>query len=257
MPGGFVPHLHESSATADGVAFFREQGYLIVPNLVLDEEIARFLAAQKSDGPKGHEQTSLVRHRTEPSWAALAEHPRAVSHLSILIGGRPRVVQTMYLPKAPARPGVVPRNGVRLHQDRHYIPTQPHTLMAAWIALNDADADNGGLMVVPASHTLRLREGTVCDPSGSGRHTVEHRMRAPDGREWTETVAPADFSDLEDRIITLTVPRGAVVFFHGKLVHGSAENSSPIRERLAFATHYVCEKTWVFRTDLADANSAW
>jgi ectoine hydroxylase-related dioxygenase (phytanoyl-CoA dioxygenase family) len=40
------------------------------------------------------------------------------------------------------------------------------------------------------------------------------------------------------------------VFFTGLTIHGSYANRSPDRARRAFATHYVAEGTWVFRTDV-------
>jgi ectoine hydroxylase-related dioxygenase (phytanoyl-CoA dioxygenase family) len=39
--------------------------------------------------------------------------------------------------------------GIALHQDTHYIPNTPNTLLACWIALSDTDETNGGLFVVP------------------------------------------------------------------------------------------------------------
>ena len=54
------------------------------------------------------------------------------------------IVQTMYMEKSPGEES----QGTALHQDTHYLPTDPNTLMACWIALSDTDKENGGLCVL-------------------------------------------------------------------------------------------------------------
>ena len=48
------------------------------------------------------------------------------------------------------------------------------------------------------------------------------------------------------------VAAGAGVFFTGMTAHGSYANESQDRERLAFATHYVREETWIYRKDIQE-----
>ena len=44
--------------------------------------------------------------------------------------------------------------GQALHQDNFYLRVQPGTCMAAWMALDDCDEENGCMQVVPGSHTV-------------------------------------------------------------------------------------------------------
>ena len=78
-------------------------------------------------------------------------------------------------------------------------------------------------------------------------------MRDRSGKEWAETMHSFDIEGVTDNEVTkLTVRKGAGVFFTGMTVHGSYANYSTDRPRLAFATHYIREDTWIYRTDIQD-----
>jgi ectoine hydroxylase-related dioxygenase (phytanoyl-CoA dioxygenase family) len=78
-------------------------------------------------------------------------------------------------------------------------------------------------------------------------------MRAPDGREWKETLHSFHVLGIEDDdLVKLSVPRGSGVFFTSLTIHGSYANRSHTRPRLAFAVHYVKDGTWVYRTDVQE-----
>ena len=55
-----------------------------------------------------------------------------------------------------------------------------------------------------------------------------------------------------DEIQYLSVAKGSVVFFTSMTIHGSFANKSSNRRRLAFATHYVKDGTWIYRQDIQD-----
>lgn len=238
--------------SAEDLALYQEDGFLLVEEAVTDAEIDRFLRLGGDSLPTGHAQSTLQRHRTDPAWAAFAGHPRLVGWVGQVLGGRPRVLQTMYIPKPPAGPRT-PKNGVLLHRDQLYLRADPPRVTACWIAMSDADAGNGSLRVVPGSHRW---------PSDAGvdRHSdqgLDVELRAPDGRQWTERQPAVRLEELAASLaVPLAVPRGGVVLFDGLLVHGSETNRSTTRERLAFATHYVHEDAWVNRADLQNTVAA-
>src|SRR5690606_34479632 len=67
-----------------------------------------------------------------------------------LVGKEPYAVQTMfYFKPAGAR-------GQALHQDNYYLRVQPGTCIAAWMAVDRCDEDNGCLQLVPGSHNWPL-----------------------------------------------------------------------------------------------------
>ncbi len=231
--------------TNDQVASYHRDGYLVVPKLLLMKEIDAFLRGEKMSSSDDH--VPLQRHKTDPNYRALASHPKVLAVVSQLLNGHPNIVQTMFLNK-PKQGG----KGIALHQDTHYLPNEPNTLMACWLALSDTDAENGGLCVVPGSHLEGLQEaGKINDKKEFDSWETEHDMRCPDGREWKRKMHSFQIQGLpEDRIVRLTVPRGSGVFFTGMTIHGSFANHSEDRPRRAFATHYVHPSTWLYRCDV-------
>ncbi len=232
---------------------FQSDGYLVVPDLLSPDEVKAFLLHQADPEAESLRQ-GLRTHLSDPYWRRLATHPNVAGVASQILGGRPRIVQTMYMAKQPARTGEeLGDAGISLHQDSHYLPNEPDTLMACWIALGDTDPENGGLCVAPGSHRDALRETTLNTNPEHVSWESKYGMRSPDGREWTEKLYSFDIVGIgEEDLVRLTVPCGSGVFFTSRTVHGSYANRSQTRPRLAFAVHYVKEGTWVFRTDVQD-----
>ena len=231
---------------------YRTDGYLVVQNLLTDQEVDAFLAHESQPKPPEWRK-GLLTHTVDPQWKYLATHPRVAGIARQLLEGRPMTVQTMSLNKPPEG-----GKGIALHQDRHYIPNEPNTLMACWLAMSDTDEANGGLCVVPGSHRKGLR-GTHL-PQNPEEHVTwetDHLMRDRDGKEWTEHLYSFEVADLDPaEIVKLTVPRGGGVFFTSMTIHGSFANRSMERKRQAFAVHYVREDTWVFRCDIQNVTPA-
>jgi len=230
------------------VAFYRTNGYLVV-DLLTSDDVDGFLVSQEAETPEDVRALGLKRYQADESWASIGHHPKVTAIVSELIDGDPRIVQTMYMAKSPEG-----GTGVALHQDTHYIRNEPNTLMACWIALSDTDQDNGGLCVVPGSHKRPLYE--TAPPDDDSEHAAwekDYDMRGPDGKEWVERMHSHEIVGLDPSEITyLTVPRGSGVFFTSMTIHGSFANRSGTRPRLAFATHYVKDGTWVYRTDIQE-----
>jgi ectoine hydroxylase-related dioxygenase (phytanoyl-CoA dioxygenase family) len=227
---------------------FRTDGYLVVENLLTGSEVDAFLRHLAEDPPVGG--YALHGHLRDAQYRTLATHPRVAGAASQLLDGGVKVVQTMLLSKPPQG-----GKGIALHQDSHYLPNEPNTLMACWLALTDTDPENGGLCVVPGSHREGLRAARRnADEAEHASWETVYAMRDPDGREWEQKMFSFQITDLDPaRILRLTVPRGGGVFFTGMTVHGSFSNQSADRLRTAFAVHYVRQDTWLFRQDVQDA----
>lgn len=135
--------------------------------------------------------------------------------LADLFGEEPVCAQTMFYFKPPGA------RGQSLHQDNFYLRVKPGTCMAAWLAVDDADRGNGGLVCVPGSHNLKL----ACpEKADSARFAFgSDQVRVPQGM----------------REEPLNLAAGDMLFFNGSVIHGSYENTSKDRFRRAFISHYV------------------
>src|SRR6185436_7509901 len=76
--------------------------------------------------------------------------PRLYPYLKAFLEAEPVGVQTMFYFKPPKA------RGQDLHQDNYYLRVRPGTCMAAWIAVDDSDAENGGMMVVPGTNGMEI-----------------------------------------------------------------------------------------------------
>ncbi len=107
------------------------------------------------------------------------------------------------------------------HQDHPAWPViVPADLISAWVALEDAEIDNGCMWMVPGSH----RWGRIRLQSGSNFEPVYDQDLLPEG-----AVVKAE---------PLPVKKGEVAFHHCMTWHGSPPNNSD-RPRPAIAVHYM------------------
>lgn len=109
------------------------------------------------------------------------------------------------------------------HQDFLAWPViEPGDLVSAWIALDDADVENGCMWMVPGSH----RWGAVAPKTDlpNGFRPVYDPELIPEG--------------VEVKHVPMPVKKGHVGFHHCMTWHGSPPNPSP-RPRRAFAIHYM------------------
>ncbi|MGI4787858.1 MAG: phytanoyl-CoA dioxygenase family protein [Janthinobacterium lividum] len=140
--------------------------------------------------------------------------PRLYGILHDLFDEEPLAAQSMfYFKPAGAR-------GQALHQDNFFLRVKPSTCIAAWLAVDDADAENGGMMVVPGSNDMEI----VCPESADSAASFTRDFVA----------VPAGLHE-----VPVTMQAGDVLFFNGSVIHGSYPNSSKDRFRRSLITHYV------------------
>jgi phytanoyl-CoA hydroxylase len=140
--------------------------------------------------------------------------PRIAECLRSLLGAEPYAVQSMLYFKPPGA------RGQAMHQDNFYLRVQPGTCIAAWMALDAADEDNGCLFVVPGSHQWPILCTTPADTAIS----------------FTDIKVPLPAGTM---VRPVTMNAGDVLFFTGSLVHGSEPNRSSDRFRRSLIGHYV------------------
>lgn len=122
--------------------------------------------------------------------------------------------QSMFYFKPPGA------RGQAMHQDNTFLQAHPETCLAAWIAVDDVDEENGGLLVVPGSQTVAL----ICPEAADREESfTPWGIEVPHGL----TAEPTELH------------AGDVLFFHGALIHGSGPNRSADRFRRSLVLHYI------------------
>ncbi|HYO11444.1 MAG TPA: phytanoyl-CoA dioxygenase family protein [Tepidisphaeraceae bacterium] len=232
--------------TPEALAAFWRDGFIVARQLLSPAEVAEVreaFMAQAKDGPV--EGLSETRHGASPydPGDPLARYPRMMHphrhpelpvgqlalrylldprfqpRLRALFGGEePFAVQTMFYFKPPGA------RGQDLHQDNFYLRVKPGTCLAAWIAVDDADEANGGMLCVPETSNLEIACPEPADPAKF--FTTEH-VEPPPGK----SPVPVDLR------------AGDVLFFNGNVIHGSYPNTSRDRFRRSLICHYVPAST--------------
>lgn len=98
---------------------------------------------------------------------------RLLSITELLIGPAFGAQSMFYFKPPTAR-------GQAMHQDNYFLRAHPETCLAAWIAIDDCDAANGALSVVPGSHTMEV----VCpEEADADESFTTGLVWPPDGME--------------------------------------------------------------------------
>ena len=211
---------------------FDRDGFVVIRGMFEREEVDRlrehFMALRRrgsyADDVVGVQPNSRDPLRRYPRMAQMHRWDdvtlrwlldrRLRDRLTTLLGVEPYAVQSMLYFKPPGS------RGQALHQDNFYLRAEPGTCMAAWLALDRADEENGCMLVVPGSHRWPI----FCTEKADTRLSfTDVTVPVPDARS-THAV---------------TMEPGDVLFFNGTLVHGSASNSSSDRFRRALIGHYI------------------
>ena len=108
------------------------------------------------------------------------------------------------------------------HQDAPYWPiVAPMTEVTAWVALDDADEENGCMSMVPGSH--------LWGDNINFLHTLRNYEEMPDR-----------FEEHAIKVVRCPVKKGEVHYHHALTWHGSHANKSG-RPRRAIALHYMTQ----------------
>ncbi len=232
-----------TALTPEQLRFWEENGFLQVSNIFSAEEVAllreHFMQlqrdAQNPDSPVREWYAPLSPE--ESGGDVLKQYPRVMHPhkrdelakskmlderlhgiLRELFGEEPLAAQSMFYFKPMGA------RGQALHQDNFYLNVRPGTCIAAWLAVDDADEENGGMSVVPGSHKLGVQCPGMADMNKS--FTTE-QVAIPEGHE----------------AVRADMKAGDVLFFNGSMIHGSTPNISRDRFRRAFICHYVGDST--------------
>ena len=227
--------------TREQIAFFHQNGYIAIGKLLEDDHIEilrreydrEFEAARKNNRFRNlaiSNTDDLAAKNNAPAqmlqimqmcernmhYRQLIYHAPILDIAESLIGPNIQLYHDQALFK-PAHNG----DAVFWHQDNGYWQCTPANLVSCWLTLDDADAANGAMHVIPGSHLRPL---------------AHERSSQTDA-----------LFDIGDQIDTSTakiidLPAGGAMFHHCQTLHHTSPNHTP-RQRRAFAIHFMIPGT--------------
>ncbi|WP_193181792.1 phytanoyl-CoA dioxygenase family protein [Nisaea sediminum] len=222
--------------TPDQIAFYRENGYLMVEDAVTTEQLEKLRAItydliEKSravtesgdvyDLDEGHsaERPRLTRiklpHLRHPYYWEVLKTSRMTEVLTALLGPDTALQTSKLNTKAPGGGAAV-----EWHQDWAFYPHSNDDMLAFGLMLEDVDQANGPLQVIPGTH----------------RGPVLSHHSAETGR-FCGAVDPDDPLFDVGKAVTLTGKAGSMTVHHVRTLHGSAPNLSDRNRLILF---YEC-----------------
>ncbi len=209
--------------------FFAEHGYIRVPGVLSPEKLRAAQAetdriVQAAAGVESHDEiydleashkpnAPRVRriktpHLHFPAFEALVRDPDVTDPVAALIGENIRLYGGKINIKAAGYGAPV-----EWHQDWAFYPHTNDDVLTVAILLDDMDADNGALGILPGSH-----QGPIYDHHVDGAFCGALDLDAHD----------LDFS----KAVKMTGRAGDMLIFHSRAVHGSPANRSNRQRRL-------------------------
>nr|WP_221626672.1 phytanoyl-CoA dioxygenase family protein [Cohnella lubricantis] len=211
---------------------FESEGYLIVKGSFREEELAEIDETfeqisravvpgyfepeldGRADDPLKRYPRVMHPHRFNDTAKKYMLHKPVMDVLADLYGEEALAAQSMFYYKPPGS------RGQALHQDNFYLQVEPGNCIAAWTAIDPADEENGGMLVVPKTSEYAL----VCPEEADARESfTTHYVKPPK----------------DTKAVPAVMERGDVLFFNGNLIHGSYRNKTKDRFRRAFICHYA------------------
>lgn len=210
--------------SGDKIRFFFEEG-------AVDENGQLKVPKERAMNKIGH-----ALHALDPVFREVTIGAKVQDLVRSLHLQDPRIVQSMVIFKQPGFGGAV-----NPHQDSTFLFGTPLALYGVWIALEDADTENGCLYFAPGSQSIGTRRWMV--------------RTCVDGRQVTtfEGEPPCDLK--EEEYVAVPVKKGSLVLIDGEVVHKSATNTSQ-RSRIIYTFHLYdagvskwSERNWLQPTE--------
>ncbi len=236
---------------AEQLSYYQERGYLLLPELFSQAEVAALKAELPLEFGTDSERRVLEKngtvvrsvygsHRANRLFEQLSRHPRLVEPAMQILGSRVYVYQFKINAKAAFGGDVW-----EWHQDFIFWRNEdglgaPH-LTNMVLFLDEVNEFNGPLLLIEGSHA----EGAV--EVGAKPKPAEYH----DSPAWISNLT-ADLKYSLDRaamtrlverhaIVAPKGPSGSVLLFHPNLVHGSSPNMSPFDRAICIATYNSVE----------------
>ena len=214
--------MPQTNSDAD---LYSREGFLSPIDVLDADEVARYRAEFDAlEGELGRDVCSIGlmgRHRDIRFIWELATHPKVLDAPDAVLGPDIVLLSTHIFCKYPAEG---PRRPfVAWHQDVTYWGLEPAQAYTGWLALDDADVENGAMRVLPGTHQLgQLEHGKAGEPDNllSINQAIDpHRLDV-------------------NSAVDIELRAGQMSLHDGLLVHGSNPNLSN-RRRCGVTLRYT------------------
>ncbi|WP_128895454.1 phytanoyl-CoA dioxygenase family protein [Longirhabdus pacifica] len=224
----------QRSVTKEEMQHYEEHGYVILqqwfdPQEVnkLNEQFTQLWMDLVREGTIKQDKQKLLEsifprlrdyHLTHPQIASIMLSDKMFAAAKSLLQEPALAISTSYYFKSPGT------RGLPMHQDNYSVGSTPNTTCSLWVSLSEGNKQNGGIFIVPQSHTAGLLEPHVI---ASSEEEYGEKLHLENGQtEYFVHTKPGD-----------------VIAFHGNLMHGSYENQTKNEFRKAFVVHFTGEST--------------
>jgi phytanoyl-CoA hydroxylase len=227
------------------IEFYRENGYVVVPDVIgpdvlakarakLAELIEKSREVSASDAVYDLEDAHTARnprvrrikdpHINGEIYGNMLRSPEIMDRVSQLIGPDLRMDHTKLNIK-PARGG----EPVEWHQDWAFYPHTNDDILEVGVMIEDCTLENGPMLMIPGSH-----RGPVFDHHYDGY--------------FAGAIDPAAAGLDIGQAVPVTGKAGSISLHHVRTVHGSRDNLSD-RDRPLLLFGYVAADAWPLRAD--------
>ena len=237
--------------STDQIEHYREHGWVTVPGVLTDDEIERYRARAREialgdlpddatnrrvidiafakglrpmpDDPEHAIWKIMNPDRFDATFREFMRTPAVLDAVESLLGPDLLAFLLMFIYKPPRLESSVHP----FHQDALYFPFEPQSLCCGvWIPLDDVDADNGTLEIVPGSHRREL---------------IAHEVR--EGINFGALAATEVEGNEEEHAhsIPIEMPAGDCLLFDTHMLHRSGGNRTD-RHRRVLTLHMASAK---------------
>jgi len=167
-------------------------------------------------------------HRSSPAARVLAEDPRVLELIELILGRPAGLFQTTCF---------IHGSQQEAHSDAFHMMTEPPGfLVAVWIALEDIDESCGPIFYLPGSHRLPY---VMSEDLGLGERS--RLVIADKGAAYVNRMR-AVVGDYDAEPLTFTAKAGDVLFWHHNLTHGGSAVTRPGATRRSLVGHYFGDR---------------
>jgi len=194
------------------------------------------------------------RHLDIEELNQLVTRSEIVEKMQSLLGETVFCWRSEWFPKNPGDEGTdwhQVESFVEFEGGAKLIPQEEHAgswEMSAWLAMEDADMENGCMRIIPQTHRTWFydeKKNIPYEPDRINRKLIESRKSGFYGYDYESLKRDPNWTPDESKAIDLEMKAGQFVIFTSRVLHGSYPNRSE-RKRMGWAIRYVAGDVHVY-----------